>query len=97
MREHRRKVLKNEREIREIEEAYQQMMQPGYIGDMDIDHLVEQNRKHFDEELVEVVEHEDEVEDYPELREEEEVVKHHVAPHRHAEREYHREDERHAF
>ena len=47
MREERRKVLKHEREMREIEEAYAQMMQPGYYGDRDIEHVIEYNRKRY--------------------------------------------------
>lgn len=45
LREQRRKILKHEREIREIETAYRQLNEPGYAGDLDIDHKVEENRK----------------------------------------------------
>ena len=46
LREERRRVLKHEREAREIEEAYKRIMDPGYDGDHDVDHYIEEHRLH---------------------------------------------------
>lgn len=45
MREERRRILKHEREMREIKEAYDLMMSPGYAGDEDVDHLIQERRE----------------------------------------------------
>ena len=45
MREERRRILKHEREMREIKEAYDLMMAPGYAGDEDVDHLIQERRE----------------------------------------------------
>ena len=46
-REERRRVLKHEREIREMEKAYDEIMDPTYDGDSDVDHVIEENRRHY--------------------------------------------------
>ena len=38
LREERRKLIKHQREVHEIEEAYKKIMDPEYEGDRDIDH-----------------------------------------------------------
>jgi len=45
LREERRRILKHEREAREIEEAYQRIMDPEYVGDDDVDHVIEERRR----------------------------------------------------
>ena len=56
LREQKRKILKHEREIREIEEAYSQIMEHGYDGDKDVDHVISDNRHRFDDEHSELEE-----------------------------------------
>ena len=45
LRDERRRVLKHEREAREIEEAYRRIMEPDYEGDLDVDHFIEEHRR----------------------------------------------------
>jgi len=46
IRDERRRVLKHEREIREIEAAYAKMAYSDYSGDSDVEHVVEDGRHH---------------------------------------------------
>lgn len=44
LREERKRVLKHEREAREIEQAYRRIMDPDYDGDQDVDHYIAEHR-----------------------------------------------------
>jgi|Transcript_7162 hypothetical protein len=61
MREERRRILKHEREMRELTEAYETMMDPTYEGDSDVEHVVEERRQHVYHRYDEPLHHEERV------------------------------------
>ena len=48
LREQKRDILKHEREIREIKQAYDDILDPYYHGDHDVDHVIKEHREHHD-------------------------------------------------
>ena len=47
LRDQKRSILKHQREIKEIEDAYELILDPKYHGDRDLDHIIEAHRTQY--------------------------------------------------